>query len=104
MSLEEIGGPLDMSASTRRWLIREHGIPRAALCNHTMRDVFRATNGLLTVEDFSTAKGDTLTIDKSRQDSRHQASDGAGDTVLTFGSEGVWSPDRTLKRAMCAAD
>ena len=30
------------------------------MCNHTMRDVFRATSGLRTVEDFVTAKGDTL--------------------------------------------
>ena len=58
------------------------------MCNHTMHDALLATRGLLKVADFMTAKGDTLTIDKSRQDLRHQASDGVGDAVLTFGSEG----------------
>jgi hypothetical protein len=48
--------------------------------------VFHATSGLLTVEDFSTAKGDTLTVDKSLQGSMQQASDGKGGTMLTFGT------------------
>jgi hypothetical protein len=48
--------------------------------------VFHATSGLLTVEDFSTAKGDTLTIDKSLQGSMQQASDGKGGTLITFGT------------------
>jgi len=47
---------------------------------------FHATSGQLTVEDFSTAKGDTLTIDKSLQGSMQQASDGKGGTLLSFGT------------------
>ena len=47
--------------------------------------VFHSTSGLLTLEDFSLAKGDTLTIDKSLQGSLHEASDGIGGTMLTFG-------------------
>jgi hypothetical protein len=49
--------------------------------------VFHATGGLLTLEDFSLAKGDTLTIDKSLQGSLHQATDGKGGTMLTFGTD-----------------
>ena len=48
--------------------------------------VFHTTSGLLTLEDFSLAKGDTLTIDKALQGSLHQASDGVGGTMLTFGT------------------
>ena len=48
--------------------------------------VFHATSGLLTLEDFSLAKGDTLTIDKALQGSLHEASDGVGGTMLTFGT------------------
>jgi serralysin len=48
--------------------------------------VFHTTSGLLTLEDFSLAKGDTLTIDKSLQGSLHEASDGTGGTMLTFGT------------------
>ncbi len=49
--------------------------------------VFHADGGLLTLEDFSLAKGDTLTIDKSLQGSLHQMSDGRGGTMLTFGTD-----------------
>ena len=49
--------------------------------------VFHATSGLLTLEDFSLAKGDTLTVDKSLQGSLHQATDGRGGTMLTFGTD-----------------
>jgi hypothetical protein len=49
--------------------------------------VFHATGGLLTVEDFSLAKGDTLTVDKSLQASLHQATDGRGGMMLTFGTD-----------------
>jgi parallel beta-helix repeat protein len=50
--------------------------------------VFHSTSGLLTLEDFSLAKGDTLTIDKSLQGSLHEASDGIGGVMLTFGTAG----------------
>jgi hypothetical protein len=40
------------------------------------------------VEDFSPPKGDTLTIDTSLQGSLHQATDGVGGTLLTFGTAG----------------
>ena len=50
--------------------------------------VFHTTSGLLTLEDFSLAKGDTLTIDKSLQGSLHEASDGVGGTMLSFGTTG----------------
>jgi hypothetical protein len=50
--------------------------------------VFHSTSGLLTMEDFSLAKGDTLTIDKAMQGSVHQATDGMGGTMLTFGTTG----------------
>jgi hypothetical protein len=44
--------------------------------------------GLLTLEDFSLAKGDTLIIDKSLQRSLHEASDGIGGVILSFGTAG----------------
>ena len=49
--------------------------------------VFHAGAGLLTLEDFSAAKGDKLTIDKSLQGSLHQATDGKGGMMLTFGTD-----------------
>ena len=48
--------------------------------------VFHSGDGHLTIKDFSTAKGDTLTVDKALQGSMVSASDGAGGTMLTFGS------------------
>ena len=48
--------------------------------------VFHANSGLLKLEDFSSAKGDTLTIDKAMQGSLTQASDGQGGTMLSFGT------------------
>jgi hypothetical protein len=47
--------------------------------------VFHANGGLLKLEDFSIAKGDTLTVDKTLQGAMHQASDGQGGTMITFG-------------------
>ena len=38
--------------------------------------MFHANGGLLKLEDFSIAKGDTLTVDKAMQGSMQQASDG----------------------------
>ena len=49
--------------------------------------VFHSTSGLLTLEDFSLAS-DTLTVDKSLQGSLHEASDGVGGTMLSFGAAG----------------
>jgi beta-glucanase (GH16 family) len=48
--------------------------------------VFHANSGLLTIEDFSSAKGDTLTVDKTLLGSMQQTSDGQGGTLLTFGA------------------
>jgi hypothetical protein len=48
--------------------------------------VFHANGGLLRIEDFSIAKGDTLTVDKALQGAMQQASDGQGGTMLTFGA------------------
>jgi hypothetical protein len=39
------------------------------------------------------AKGDTLTLDKGLQGSLHQASDGQGGTMLTFGTDTVHGVD-----------
>jgi hypothetical protein len=50
--------------------------------------VFHTTSGLLTLADFSLAKGDTLTIDKSLQGSLHETSDGVGGVILSFGTAG----------------
>jgi beta-glucanase (GH16 family) len=50
--------------------------------------VFHANSGMLTIQDFSLAKGDTLTVDKALQGSLKQASDGQGGTMLTFGTAG----------------
>jgi hypothetical protein len=47
---------------------------------------YHAASGMLVVEDFSLAKGDTLTIDKSLQPSFHAESDGMGGSMLTFGN------------------
>jgi hypothetical protein len=48
--------------------------------------VFHANGGLLKLEDFSIAKGDTLTVDKALQGAMQQASDGQGGTMITFGA------------------
>ena len=48
--------------------------------------VFHANGGLLKIEDFSIAKGDTLTVDKTLQGAMQQTSDGLGGTMLTFGA------------------
>ncbi len=50
--------------------------------------VFHAGDGLLTIEDFSRSKGDTLTVDKSLQASLHKSPDGHGGTMLSFGTAG----------------
>jgi len=50
--------------------------------------VFHAGSGLLTIEDFASAKGDTLTVDKALQGSLRQTSDGQGGTMLGFGTPG----------------
>ncbi len=50
--------------------------------------VFHASSGLLTIEDFSIAKGDTLTVDKALQGSLVETSDGKGGTMLSFGTVG----------------
>ena len=50
--------------------------------------VFHAGSGLLTIEDFALAKGDTLTVDMAFQGSLSQASDGRGGTMLNFGTPG----------------
>jgi hypothetical protein len=55
--------------------------------------VFHATSGVLKLEDFSLAKGDTLTIDKSLQGALSQASDGQGGTMLTFGTGATHAVD-----------
>jgi Ca-dependent carbohydrate-binding module xylan-binding len=48
--------------------------------------VFHANSGMLTIEDFSAAKGDKLTIDSGLKGSMVQGSDGRGGTLITFGS------------------
>ena len=50
--------------------------------------VFHSTSGLLTLKDFSLAKVDTLTIDKSLQGSLHETSDGVGGVMRSFGTAG----------------
>jgi hypothetical protein len=50
--------------------------------------VYHAGNGRLTVDDFSTAQGDTLSIDSSLKGSMKSASDGSGGTLLSFASGG----------------
>jgi hypothetical protein len=48
--------------------------------------VFHAASGVLAIENFSIAKGDTLSIDQSLQGGMQSASDGAGGTMLNFGT------------------
>lgn len=48
--------------------------------------VFHAGRRLLTINDFSIAKGDTLTVDKSLAASMKEASDHHGGTMITFGT------------------
>jgi hypothetical protein len=43
---------------------------------------------MLSVRDFSLAKGDTLSVDKALQGSLQQTSDGQGGTMLGFGTAG----------------
>ncbi|HTR16987.1 MAG TPA: glycoside hydrolase family 5 protein [Acetobacteraceae bacterium] len=49
---------------------------------------FQAGDGLLKIEDFSFAKGDTLTVDKSLQAGFSQTSDGHGGVLIGFGTSG----------------
>jgi hypothetical protein len=51
--------------------------------------VFHANSGLLTIEDFSAAKGDKLVIDSAMKASMVQAPDYQGGTLITFGSGGA---------------
>jgi hypothetical protein len=46
--------------------------------------IFHSGDGKMTVNDFSVAKGDTLTIDKSLQGAAKFASDGHGGTMVSF--------------------
>jgi hypothetical protein len=50
--------------------------------------VFHASSGLLTIEDFSLAKGDTLTVDTALQGALVETSNGKGGTMFSFGSAG----------------
>jgi hypothetical protein len=50
--------------------------------------LYHANAGRLTVDDFATAKGDTLTVDAALKGSLKVASDGHGGTMLSFGSGG----------------
>nr|WP_294525521.1 cellulase family glycosylhydrolase [uncultured Rhodopila sp.] len=50
--------------------------------------VYQAGDGALTVGDFATAKGDTLTVDQSLQGSMVESADANGGTLLTFGGAG----------------
>jgi hypothetical protein len=43
---------------------------------------------LLTIEDFSLAKGDTLTVDTALQGALVETSNGKGGTMFSFGSAG----------------
>lgn len=44
-------------------------------------------SGALTINDFSAARGDTLTVSAALQGKLQSASDGAGGTLLTFGND-----------------
>jgi hypothetical protein len=48
--------------------------------------IFHKGNGTMTVNDFSLAKGDTLTIDSSLHSVARFASDGHGGTMVSFGT------------------
>ena len=50
--------------------------------------IYHAGNGRLTIDDFVTAQGDTLSIDSGLKASMKAASDGSGGTLLTFASGG----------------
>jgi hypothetical protein len=50
--------------------------------------VFHTTSGLLKIEDFSTAGGDHLTVDRALRGSLRTASDGNGGVMLSFGHAG----------------
>jgi hypothetical protein len=47
--------------------------------------IYHAGDGLMTVADFSLAKGDSLTVDKSLQASLAETSDGNGGVIVSFG-------------------
>jgi Ca-dependent carbohydrate-binding module xylan-binding len=66
--------------------------------------VFHANGGVLRIEDFSIAKGDTLTVDKALQGAMQQASDGQGGTMLTFGSGATHGVDIHGMAAMPATN
>ena len=50
--------------------------------------VYHADSGVLTIEDFALAKGDTLALDNTLQGSLSQTSDGQGGIMLSFGAAG----------------
>ena len=66
--------------------------------------VFHANGGLLRIADFSSAKGDTLSVDKALQGSMQQASDGQGGTMLTFGAGATHGVDIRGMAALPAAN
>jgi hypothetical protein len=51
--------------------------------------IYHMGSGLMTIQDFSVAKGDILTVDKALQGSMRQISDNQGGTMLRFGSADV---------------
>ena len=51
--------------------------------------IYHAGNARMSITDFSTAKGDTLTFDKSLQPAMKMASNGAGGTLISFGTLGA---------------
>lgn len=48
--------------------------------------IYHQSNGLMTVNDFSSAKGDTLTVDKALQGTMVLQSDGHGGELFSFGA------------------
>jgi hypothetical protein len=50
--------------------------------------MFHVGSGLLKIDDFSTAKGDTLTVDAALKSSLVEASDGHGGVMLSFAAAG----------------
>jgi Ca2+-binding RTX toxin-like protein len=51
--------------------------------------VYHTGSALMTIQDFSVAKGDVLMIDKTLQGSMSQTSDNQGGTMVSFGSAAV---------------
>jgi hypothetical protein len=79
------GGSVSSDGGNNTWVV---GNARIAITGGSGADayVFHAHDRRMTINDFSAAKGDTLTVDQSPRSAVAERSDGHGGSLLTFGT------------------